>query len=65
MLAGRWWLYAAIWWLMYAIVEVGQAIGPGYTAGMAAGGVLAEAIYFPLSSFVVARITGHAGGNRK
>ena len=26
--AGRWLLYSAIWWLMFAIVEIGQAIGP-------------------------------------
>jgi hypothetical protein len=43
---------------MYAIVEVGQAIGPGYSAAEAVAGVISEAIYFPLSSVVVARIMG-------
>jgi hypothetical protein len=57
-IAGRWWLYAVVWWLMYAIVEVGQAIGPGYSAAEAVAGVISEAIYFPLSSVVVARIMG-------
>lgn len=57
-LAGRWWLYAAIWWLMYALVEVGQAIGPGYSAAEAVAGIMSEAVYFPLSSVVVARLVG-------
>ncbi|NNG15240.1 MAG: hypothetical protein HKM89_02085 [Gemmatimonadales bacterium] len=54
----RWWLYAGIWWVMYAIVEVGQAIGPGYTGAEAVAGILAEAVYFPLSTVVVGRILG-------
>ena len=57
-LAGRWWLYAAIWWLMFVLLEVGRAIGPGYSAAFAVAGVISEAIYFPLSSVVVARIVG-------
>lgn len=56
--AGRWMLYAAIWWLMFAIVEVGQAIGPGYSAGDAGGGIISEALYFPLSSRVAVRLLG-------
>ena len=53
---GSWWPYAAIWWLMFAVIEVGQAIGPGYSAWEAVGGIAAEAIYFPLSSMAVARL---------
>ncbi len=54
---GAWlWRYAGIWWLMFAIVEVGQAIGPGYTTAEAVAGILAEAIYFPLSALAVSRI---------
>ena len=62
----RWWLYAGIWWLMFAIVEVGQAIGPGYTGAEAVAGIIAEAVYFPLSTVAVARILGRGGdaGNR-
>jgi hypothetical protein len=56
-----WWLYAGIWWLMYAIVEVGQAIGPGYTGAEAVAGIIAEAVYFPLSTVVVGRILGRGG----
>ena len=57
-LAGRWWRYAAIWWLMFAVIEAGQAIGPGYSAAEAVAGVISEAVYFPLSSLVVARLVG-------
>jgi hypothetical protein len=57
----RWWLYAGTWWLMYAVVEVGQAIGPGYTAAEAVAGVIAEAVYFPLSTVAVAGILGREG----
>lgn len=54
----RWLLYGAVWWLMFAIVELGQAIGPNYSIGDALGGVIAEAIYFPLSSWAAARLLG-------
>ena len=30
-LAGHWILYAFLWWAMYVVGEVGQAIGPNYT----------------------------------
>ena len=54
-LAGRRWLYAAIWWLIFAIIEVGQAVGPGYSAAEAVAGIISEAIYFPLATCVLAR----------
>ncbi len=57
--AERWVLYGAIWWLMFAIVELGQAIGPNYSIGDALGGVIAEAVYFPLSSWVTVRLLGY------
>ncbi|UCF68054.1 MAG: hypothetical protein JSV80_01780 [Acidobacteriota bacterium] len=60
-LAGRWWPYALVWWLMFAVVEVGQAIGPAYSAAEAVAGIISEAIYFPLSSAVVSRIVGTEG----
>ena len=55
-LAGRWWRYAAIWWVMFALLEAGRAIGPGSSASFAVAGVISEAIYIPLSSLFVARI---------
>ena len=53
---GRWVIYALIWWLMFAVVEVGQAITPDYSWLDAIGGIVAEAIYFPLAALVVARL---------
>jgi hypothetical protein len=54
--ANRWTTYALIWWVMFAVVELGQAITPDYSWLDAAGGIAAEAIYFPLAAFVVARL---------
>lgn len=51
-----WLLYAVIWWLMFALVEIGQAIGPNYSWGDAIGGIIAEAIYFPLSAWVAVKL---------
>jgi hypothetical protein len=51
--APRWILYAFIWWLMFAIGEIGQAIGPNYSWSYAILGIIAEAIYFPLSALLV------------
>ncbi len=30
-LSGHWLLYAGLWWVMFVIGEVGQAIGPRYS----------------------------------
>ena len=57
---GRLWKYAAIWWVMYAVVEIGQGVGPGYGPGDAVAGMLAEGVYFPLSAWSTARILGNA-----
>lgn len=50
----NWLLYGIVWALMFAIVEIGQAIGPGYTKTEAVAGIISEFIYFPLSAFVIA-----------
>lgn len=55
---GHWILYASIWWLMYVVGEIGQAIGPDYTWKEAIAGILSETIYFPLSAYLVNRLTG-------
>lgn len=58
---GRWrkdavWTYAALWWLMFAILEAGQVVMPGgNSVGFAVAGVLSEAIYFPVAARVLAR----------
>jgi hypothetical protein len=54
--AKRWATYAGIWWGMFAVVELGQAITPDYSWLDAAGGIAAEAIYFPLAALVVAQL---------
>jgi len=49
----NWLLYAFIWWVMLAIGEVGQAIGPNYSWKEAVAGVISEAIYFPVSAYIL------------
>jgi hypothetical protein len=49
----NWLLYAFIWWMMLAIGEVGQAIGPNYSWKEAIAGVISESIYFPISAYIV------------
>ncbi len=56
--ARHWIRYAIIWWSMFAVVEVGQAITPDYSWPAAIGGIIAEALYFPLAAFVVFRFLG-------
>jgi len=52
----RWLLYAFLWWMMYLIGEIGQAIGPNYSWTEAMAGVISETIYFPLSGLVTKRL---------
>jgi len=56
--AGQWMRYALVWWLMFGVIEIGQAIAPGYSWPDAIGGILSEAIYFPLSAFFAHRLLG-------
>lgn len=51
-LSGQWLLYATVWWSMFVIGEVGQAIGPNYSWEEAGAGVLSETIYFPIAAFL-------------
>ena len=62
-LGRRWSLYALIWWLSFAIGELGQAIGPGYTWKEAVIGVISEALYFPLAAIVTDRLIGTKGNS--
>lgn len=55
-LVGRWLEYAFIWWLFFVLVEVGQAIGPGYSWTEAIAGILSETVYCPLAAFAAARL---------
>ncbi len=63
-LSDRWVLYACLWWLMFIIGEVGQAIGPQYSWKEAVAGILSETVYWPLSAFVTNWMTG-AGRERR
>lgn len=57
-LSGQWLLYAALWWLMFVIGEIGQAIGPNYTWKEALAGSLSETIYLPLSAYLTNWLLG-------
>ncbi len=46
---------------MFALLEIGRALMPGYSVAFAVAGVISEAIYFPLSAVVVVRITRREG----
>jgi len=52
-LGGHWPAYAALWWLVYALGEIGQAIGPGYGWKEAIAGIASETLYFPAAAWVV------------
>lgn len=57
-LSGQWLLYAFIWWSMFVIGEIGQAIGPNYTWKEAMAGAISETVYLPLSAFVANWLIG-------
>jgi hypothetical protein len=52
----RWFLYSLIWCFMFLFGEIGQTLTPGYTPTMALAGVISEAIYLPLSAYLLHRI---------
>lgn len=51
--AGNWLLYAFIWWLMFVIGEIGQAVGPNYSWKEATAGIISETIYLPISAYLL------------
>jgi hypothetical protein len=53
---GKWLLYAFIWWLMFVIGEVGQALAPNYSWKEAFAGIISETIYLPISAYLVDRL---------
>jgi hypothetical protein len=57
-LSGKWLLYAFIWWIMFIIGEIGQAIIPNYTWKEAIAGIISETIYLPLSAYLTNRLLG-------
>jgi hypothetical protein len=54
----RWLTYAFIWWLIFVIGEIGQAIGFNYSAQEAVAGIISETLYFPAAAFVTRGLVG-------
>jgi hypothetical protein len=48
----KWLIYAGIWFVMFAITEIGQAYLSDYSKKEAVAGIISEAIYFPLAALV-------------
>jgi hypothetical protein len=57
-LSGRWALYGLIWWLMFVVGEVGQAIGPDYSWDEAIAGMISETVYCPLAALTTDWLIG-------
>jgi hypothetical protein len=57
-LTGQWLLYAFVWWLMFVLGEIGQAIGPNYSWTEAIAGVLSETVYLPLAAYLTNWLIG-------
>lgn len=53
-----WLLYGFIWFAMFALTEAGQTFMSNYSKKEAAAGIISEAIYFPLSAFILSRLIG-------
>ncbi len=54
----RWVVYAFIWWLMFVLGEVGQALNPNYSWQEAIAGIISETVYFPGAAFVTNWLIG-------
>lgn len=57
-LSGWWLLYALLWWAMFVVGEVGQAIGPEYTWEEAIAGMISETVYVPLAAYITRWLLG-------
>jgi hypothetical protein len=52
-LGGQLMVYVALWWVMFFLGEIGQAIGPDYSWSEAIAGVVSESIYLPISGLIL------------
>lgn len=52
----NWLVYGLVWVIMFAIVEIGQAIGSNYTKKEATAGVISEFIYFVIAAFAISKL---------
>jgi len=57
-LAGRWLLYALIWFAMFATSEIGDAVSGRSTRQESTLGVLSEAVYAPAAALAAYAILG-------
>ena len=48
---------------MFAVSEVGDVVKTGYTVAEAGLGILSEAVYAPLSAFILDRLFRHPRGS--
>ncbi|MGL4235665.1 hypothetical protein [Tabrizicola sp.] len=55
-LGPQWAVYVLLWWGMFVLGEVGQAIGPEYSWSEAIAGIVSETIYLPLAGLIVTRL---------
>lgn len=55
---GHWLLYALLWWTMFVIGEIGQAIGQDGGWKEAIAGILSETIYLPLAAWLINGLLG-------
>ena len=49
----NWFQYGLVWFLMFAMTEIGQAFLDNSPKKEMAAGIISEAIYFPLSAFII------------
>lgn len=54
----RWLLYAMLWFVMFALSELGEAVSGRTTKAEAVLGVASEAIYAPVSAFITQWLLG-------
>lgn len=48
--------YVLLWWGMFVLGEIGQAIGPDYSRTEAIAGAISESLHLPLAGWIVARL---------
>lgn len=58
-LGPHWLAYVALWWVMFVLGEIGQAIGPDYSWSEALGGIVSETIYLPASGLILLWLLPH------
>lgn len=52
----RIWTFVLFWWVMLALYEIGQAVGPTYGWTDAVSGLISASVSLPLAGLVVSRL---------